>query len=440
MKTELTNYEVYPKVVLAGKETALTIRPLGAHAAFHDDTHYTLRVIPMNETNLNDPAHSYASYELCSRDGTLRANCCFGGEGQYGLLIKPEEPLPNPGNNPALPAGLRPQELRVYAVEEDLFRLRPFRGDMHVHSFCSDGREEPAIVAANYRKGGFDFFALTDHFKYEPSLEAAEAYRNAPVDLRIFPGEEVHAPGNNTHYINFAGKYSINGTIRGDPDRYKKEITELAESLEIPPGLNKAEYASAYWICREIHRAEGLAIMVHPHWIHTGAYHVPEKMSVAMLKAGLFDAFELIGGQGLRENLPQVSLWQQLRAEGNRIPVVGSSDSHGTVNSTLFQLGKTIVFAEHCERDEILEAIQKGRTAALEQYGGESLPRIYGEYRYVMFALFLEDEYFPLHDELCFEEGRLMKEYICGDQGAAVLLGSLQGRCSNLLKKYWGDD
>jgi hypothetical protein len=53
-------------------------------------------------------------------------------------------------------------------------------------------------------------------------------------------------------------------------------------------------------------------------------------------------------------------------------------------------------------------------------------------------VLFLLEEYFPLHDELCFEEGRLMKDFICGDSSAAEQLGRLQGRCGALMKKYWG--
>jgi hypothetical protein len=107
------------------------------------------------------------------------------------------------------------------------------------------------------------------------------------------------------------------------------------------------------------------------------------------------------------------------------------------VNAEWLEIAKTIVFSETCEKDSIFQAIRQGRTAALEQYHGESNARLYGLHRYVMFALFLLEEYFPLHDELCYEEGRLMKEYILGDKGAADLLGRLQGRCAALMKKYW---
>jgi predicted metal-dependent phosphoesterase TrpH len=435
LKTELSYYEVCPKVLPANNRGTITIRPLGHHAAFALETRYTITVIPMNETNRNDKAHAYPAYEAGSTDGSLSFSHQFGGEGQYCLRIVPQVEK--------MPRGF-PLELRVYAVEEDLYRLRPYRGDLHAHTCYSDGREAPAIVAANYRKAGFDFLAITDHERYEPSIEAINAYRDTPLDIRLFPGEEVHPQENSTHYIHFGGTSSVNKLMRSDWARYHREVAEIAAGLDIPESLNRKEFASCQWVCREIHKAGGLAVMVHPHWIDDRAYHVREDMAAYMLKAKCFDAFELIGGQTLQENLPQVALWQQLRAEGNVMPVLGNSDSHGTVNGAWFNLAMSIVFAESPELPAIMDAIRQNRSVALEQYkfepyGREPLPRMYGEYRYVMFALFLEEEYFPIHDELCFEEGRLMKDYVCGNPKAAGLLTALHGRCEALMQRYWGN-
>ena len=48
------------------------------------------------------------------------------------------------------------------------------------------------------------------------------------------------------------------------------------------------------------------------------------------------------------------------------------------------------------------------------------------------------ENYFPLHDELCYEEGRAMKEYYCGDreEGRATL-EFLKDRMSRFWKKYF---
>jgi hypothetical protein len=434
MKTVLTNYDIYPKVIRSGREAEITIRPLGDHARFRDGCVYTVTVAPMNESTLNEERHVYPTYKQNPINGSLILRHSFGDEGQYVIALEEE----GEKGVRALPA-----ELRVYAVNDDLFKLKPWRGDMHVHSFRSDGKEAPAIVAANYRKAGFDFFALTDHGRYEPSLEMIEAYKGVPIDIKLFTGEEVHPevvypPKNYTHYIHFGGKWSVNSLMQKDPDKYSEEVRRLSKELDIPEGINREEFASCYWVCRAIHEAGGLAVMVHPYWFSDKVYHIREKMAIFMLKSKLFDAFEVIGGLTFSDNQCQVSLWQEMRAEGCFVPPLGNSDSHGTVNAVWFDISKTIVFSEDCERDSIFDAIKNGRTVALEQYHGEPAARPYGLHRYVMFTRFLLEEYFPLHDELCFEEGRLMKDFICGEADAVGILDRLQGRCAALMKKCWG--
>jgi hypothetical protein len=398
----------------------------------------------MRDTVLNGEGASYPEYQVLPRDGTLCFAHTFGGEGPYLLRVRPGDlTLPQAPRRKRWPPYLEPQKFQVYAVEEDLFRLRPWRGDMHVHSFRSDGKEAPAVVVSEYRKAGFDFLALTDHEQYEPSLEAINAFKDAPVDLKLFPGEEVHPPGDNTHYVSFAGNYSVNDIFRNEKGRYERETGEIAKNIEVPAGIDRFKYASCLWVCGEIKKAEGLSIMVHPHWIQEDAFHVSEKMCLHMLKNAPFDAFELTSGQTRVENQLQTSLWQQLRAEGYSIPVVGSSDSHGTeIPVTWFNVSKMVVLAERCDKAGIIGAVRNRQAVVLEQYDGESFPRLYGEYRYVAYMLFLLTEYFPLHDELCFEEGRLMKEYAAGDRDTArdalPLLKAMQGRCAALMNRCWG--
>jgi hypothetical protein len=439
VKTTLAYFNVFPKIFRSHGSGVVTIAPRGLHAFFEDGP-YEVTVVPLNESNLNEPERPYPVYEIMPSEGRLVFSHDFGDEGRYALLVKPKDGAmpsrPRQGN----PAYLKPQKFYVYALDEDLFRLRPYRGDMHVHSFRSDGAESPAVVVSSYRRAGFDFLALTDHRQIAPSLEAIDTFKGVPIDLCIFPGEEVHPPADNTHYVHFAGDYSINDIFRNEPGRYEREVSELAKTLELPRGINPIKYASCLWVCREIKKAGGMSIMVHPHWIQDDAYHVPEKMCVYMLKNVPFDAFELTSGQTQAENQMQISLWQQLRAEGRSVPVVGSSDSHGTEQpGGWFNISKMAVFAENCGRDSIIGAVRDRRVVVMEQYSGEDLPRLYGEYRYTAFALFLLEEYFPLHDDLCVEEGRLMKEYSGGDKGAAASLGLLQGRCGALMRKCWDE-
>ena len=75
----------------------------------------------------------------------------------------------------------------------------------------------------------------------------------------------------------------------------------------------------------------------------------------------------------------------------------------------------------------------------MEQCPGEA-PRVHGPFRLVKFARFLLSEYFPLHDDLCFEEGLLMRAlYLC-DEKAWKALTALQGRTRALLDRCYAAD
>ncbi len=75
-------------------------------------------------------------------------------------------------------------------------------------------------------------------------------------------------------------------------------------------------------------------------------------------------------------------------------------------------------------------------SVAVEAMAGE-MPRAYGPFRLVKFALFLMREVFPQHDLLCEQEGRLMIQHVAGDSGAAELLKRLKGRTSTFLEVCW---
>lgn len=427
MKTELEYYDIYPKVLCTEFPSRVTLRALGAHVAFDKEKVYRVQLFGMNETLLNVPEESYPVAEAKHCAEGLVFEAAPKTEQQYIVLLQREDA---DGWKDVV-------EMRIYALRPDFFALRPFRGDMHCHTNRSDGKESPAIVAANYRKAGFDFLSITDHGEYAPSQEAIRAYQDLNLSFQLFAGEEVHPPKNNDHTVHFGGSYSVNEIFQKDPERYWKDVNEIAEGLDIPANLNRQEYASLLWVYREIRKAGGMAIMAHPCWIQDRAYHIRRDMYRYLLKTHPFDALELTCGESLEENQLQVSLWQQMREEGNIVPLVGSSDSHGTVNSEWFGISKMVVLAKACEKDALIDAVKKRQVTVLEQYHGEPLPRPYGENRCVEYVLFLVNEYFPLHDELCFEEGRLMKAYACGDVEAKEALLQIGRRTEKLFAKYW---
>ena len=63
--------------------------------------------------------------------------------------------------------------------------------------------------------------------------------------------------------------------------------------------------------------------------------------------------------------------------------------------------------------------------------------RLVGDFRLMKYARFLLDEITPLHDELCFEEGRLMKAHATGDPEGAEGLRFMAGRMDRFYQKYF---
>jgi predicted metal-dependent phosphoesterase TrpH len=436
MKRELANYIVTPRIVLADVETEITIRPLGPHAVFKKEK-YQAMFVPVRMSRA--PDWDYDVIPACvSDDGCLRVKYRFIGEQEYILDLFTEDADFVEHKGSGYHRDKMVLTLHLYSLFEDLYARRPYKGDFHVHSSASDGKECPEITAANYRKNGFDFYSLTDHGRYWPSVQCKAYYDAKSVDFKVFHGEEVHSPGNHVHIINFGARYSVNELFQKDPDTYDREVREILDTITVPEGIKSGyEYAACLWVFRKIKEAGGLAIYPHPHW-QTEAYHDPDALSDALFMGGEFNVFELLCGHILHSNNVQTAYWNEKRAQGISVPIVGSSDSHGSeLGDDWFNWIYSIVFSKGLELEDIKEAVMSGYSSAVDQYPG-NYARVHGSYRMTLYSRFLLEEYFPLHEELCFEEGRQMKAMFLGDAKAEELLKLMRGRTDALLKQYWG--
>ena len=445
VKLELTNYDIFPKVFRCDTPVEVTVKPLGLHVAF--DGEYTIQVRAFNEGNSTryPERNNLKEYTVtpCD-DGNLRFTHTYKDEQEHYVDIVRD--------------GKRVVRLSVYSLADDLCGRYPFRGDLHMHTTRSDGNQAPAIVAANYRKNGYDFLAMTDHDSYYPSLEAINAYKDVPIEYNLVTGEEIHLEGNDIHIVNFGGKYSVNALMPGDHhidvgdgkdlrsldgecpdvisvDEYKNQVTELIKTLDIPDGIEKFTYASCVWIFNHIKKADGLGIFAHPYWLQN-VLHVPESLTEYIMATQPFDAFEVLGGENyFEQNGWQTIRYYEDRAKGRRYPIVGSTDSHSSVHNRNALIASTIVFAPENTREGIVYSIKDFYSVAVDSISTEL--RVVGEMRFVRYATFLLREFFPLHDELCFEEGRLMKDYTCGDEDAAETLRFISGRMKKQREKYF---
>ena len=450
MKTILHNYDIFPKVMLINEPVTITVKPLGKHAAFLGA--YTVFVMSMAHGwyKIYKERDNRVVYDVTpDEDGCIRFTHTFTEESEY--LIRFHKAGACEENQKLF-------DLSVYALNEDMRGRYPYRGDLHMHTFRSDGRQEPAVVAANYRKNGYDFMVVSDHYRYYPSLEAQEAYRDVPIEMNIVCGEEVHLPGNDVHIVNFGGEYSVNGLLDCLPqnlesdrraiidnppavitkEEYEDQVNALVKQLNIPDGIEKFAYASCVWAFDHIRKANGLGIYAHPYWMAHGPYQIPESLNQYMTETHPFDAYEVLGGENYFQmnGLQTIQYYEDL-AKGISYPIVGSTDSHDSIpeDNRNALICSTFVFAPENGRKALIASVKDQYSVAVDTISKEY--RIVGDLRLVKYTRFLLDEFTPLHDDLCYEEGRLMKAYAVGDPEGEAGLRFLNGRMDRFYKKYF---
>ena len=415
MRPTPRNYAIWPSVVLEDRPTEMIITPTERAFLFFEGEEYQVSIIPVNsdETEYQNSKERREVLTVKAHNGILRFTYTFRGEQEYSLLLdRGEKHL---------------QDLWVYSLHADLYALKPLLGDLHSHSYRSDGKRDPAALAGHFREQGYDFFALTDHNRYYPGGEIDETYAGVKTGFTRVFGEEVHTPGSMVHIVHVGGKRSVTEQYINDEEGFERTVTEEYEPrvpASVPEHLRR-RYAKAQWACDRIHEAGGLAIFAHPFWRPGGSriYNVYDEFAFLLLKSGMFDVYELVGGMGLGGVNRSVAMWADLRAEGLKISVVGSSDVHGLERSKEFPGHFTICFAHENENDSIIDAIRQGNSVACELDGFEydRIYRCYGSMRLVGYAQFLLRTFFPQMRRIESGAGVAMRAYAIGEADAALV-------------------
>ncbi len=458
MSDFLRDYDVFPLVFSVGKEVTVHIKPTGCDEEFTPNKEYFAEIsaISGGSPHQHPSSANFKKFPVvCNAEGGFDITYTYPTEQQYFIRIFD-------GNK-------KIKVFPVYAVDKDLQGRYPLRGDLHIHTTFSDGRQTPEVVSANYRSHGYDFFAITDHHRYYPSLKAIEFYKDIPTEFLIVPGEEVHIADVNgkyssAHIVNFGGLYSINALVKddfygefGEGDEYRSVIPNppkamtkeefsakmeaLAEETDVPENVDKIPAATMKWVFGEIKKSGGLAIFPHPFWVTNDTFHVPDAFVEYLMNEQDFDAFEVLGGERYFEhNGYQTVRYYEDKAKGRNYPIVGSTDSHNSYESAPGSLiCSTLVFSPENEREALINSIKDFYSVAIDSISKEF--RIVGDSRLVRYTCFLLNNYIPRHDEACFEEGRLMKVCATGTEeekaDAIKMLTAINGRIKKMRKKYF---
>ena len=386
--------KIYPKVFKSNASQKIFIR-LSEQV---EETLLGIKVQPMEKYSVpHTPAYrideeerySYQSLTACG-DGVYCTEYAFTSEQQYTVKVKYDGKVICAGH--------------VYSLAPDLAELKAFKGDTHLHTCRSDGKGTPFEVATDYRASGYDFIAVTDHHRFAPSLEAQSEMKKYTDKFHVFRGEEVHNKDMGYfHIVNFNGESSVNDIIETDDAYVSRELERIVTERDLSSLSDPKSVAYRIFVAEHIRKAGGVAIMAHPYWETFGEYHMQTEEFIYHWQNGDFDALEVIAGcdgTGNGNNLQEM-LRTDMLSEGYKIPAVGSSDAHTTVNvhpSDRFNVQFTLVFAKSF--DEIPNAIKDCRGVAIERRSDRDF-RAVGRFRYAKYARFLMWEYYPEYTVLC---------------------------------------
>ena len=442
MNKQTFNYTLIPSVVRADTESTVRIHALGENARFLPNVRYTIEVRPV-ETFCSNYADLPVTWYTITPDeqGDLVLHHRFEGEQRHAIkLIRPQEDLDATPYRDVTHRGKfhdnKEAVLYVYSLQDDLYGLRCYKGELHCHTYESDGIQDVYHTAGNYRAAGYDFLAITDHYITMSSEKAIDTYSNAPLDMTMLLGEECHVPTEQIHAVHIGGSESVNAYYRNNPEIAQAEMQEIsAELSHLPSHICKEDYAWRVWIARKAKEFGGLSILAHPHWIWFDTYFMASSITQQLLRDGIYDALDVTD----QEADTTVALWAEMQAQGHRIPVVGCSDSHRTDASDPnhpVRGGYTLAFAADRQPHSLIRAIQDGLCVAVNAVGQPE--RIYGPYRLVKYARFLLDNYYPTYMRLCRGQGPLVSVYNTADNALKQTLCALNQQSESFAHQFFG--
>lgn len=203
-----------------------------------------------------------------------------------------------------------------------------FKGNLHTHTTVSDGKRSPEEVVALYRENGYDFLALTDHWK----LSRTEMQEN----ILLLSGCEY-----NFNMYARDGIYHIVGIgMKQDPAPERD--------------------GTAQQCVNTIHAAGGYVILAHPAW----SLNTPAQIKAL---SGI-DAAEIYNSvSGLPRNCRPYSgaVLDMLAVEGYCLPLVASDDTHFYIEADMCR-SYTMVQADECTPEAILAALRAGKFYATQ--------------------------------------------------------------------------
>jgi hypothetical protein len=245
---------------------------------------------------------------------------------------------------------------------------RWFRGDLHIHTQYSDGKDTVAQTVAMARRQRLDFVGLCDHGTLAQGQDPAAV---SQPGLEVVVGYEWSGK---THLL-IVGGSTVRPTLEAFPkptwNAETQAVVDAARAEGAVVIMNHPTYTQFPWIF-DTRRAHALEVW-NSFWTigDVGLKRISRKKVQARLdELGLSAVGHAAPPQILAAadasgfaNNQAVAYWQELLARGERVAAVGGSDRHMT---WLPGYPTTWVLAPSARRADVLEAIRRGRTFVSE--------------------------------------------------------------------------
>lgn len=207
-----------------------------------------------------------------------------------------------------------------------------YKGNLHTHTTVSDGRKTPEEAIALYKENGYDFLALTDHWKGSVGKVTEDG-------MLLLPGCE----------------YNVHGA-----DVLEGVFHVVAIGEKQPAALDRTDAAlGAQEVVDAVHAVGGIAILAHPAWSLDTCEQI-------MALHG-FDGVEIYNSvSGLPRNCRPYSgeVIDQIAVRGVVYPCMAADDSHFYENEACYSY--IYVQADALTEEAVLDAIRAGRVMATQ--------------------------------------------------------------------------
>ncbi len=164
----------------------------------------------------------------------------------------------------------------AFSLGERLYAKRPLKGEYHLHTNKSDGRDTEREMLTTCCAQGYDFCAISDHkitdrraftkdgelshwAKYGYDTDLQKIIDQTPSTMKIYRAEEVHIDWG-IHYHNFGGKQGVIEWFLKNKKEAIADIKKRAQKFDLGNAQSNYKMAIADFVFDKIHEFEGIAI------------------------------------------------------------------------------------------------------------------------------------------------------------------------------------